>query len=245
MKELIISESWYYFLIAAFCCYIVGCFNFAVLISHFKHKDIRSEGSGNPGTMNMTRTFGLKIGVVNFICDILKGGIPSIVGFLIFKDYVFAGTDFLVSDFAKIFFGLFAIIGHCFPVTMKFKGGKGIASTVGVLWFSLATENLWFILGGLAVILVAFVYIYYFEWGSMGSLMVVAALTIMQTIMFVTRYYNELLNVWFVSTLSIILLINFITWFAHRKNLFRLLAGEEHRTNIKKKKKVKKIDENA
>ena len=137
MKEFYIADGWYWFLIAAVVCYFIGCFNFAVLISHFKKKDIRKVGSGNPGTMNMTRTFGMKIGVLNFFCDLIKGGVPALAGYLIFKDYVFAGTEVLVSDFARYFFGVFVIIGHIFPVTMKFKGGKGIASTFGMFVFAL------------------------------------------------------------------------------------------------------------
>ena len=93
MKEFVFSDKWYLFLIAAVVCYFVGCFNFAVLISHFKHKDIRREGSGNPGTMNMTRTFGVKIGALNLLCDILKGGVPVLVVYFLFRGYVFAGTD--------------------------------------------------------------------------------------------------------------------------------------------------------
>ena len=144
MKEFNISDGWYWFLLAAAVCYLIGCFNFAVLISHFKKKDIREVGSGNPGTMNMTRTFGMKVGAVNFFLDLIKGGVPALAGYLIFKDYVFAGTDILVADFARYFFGVFVIIGHIFPVFMKFKGGKGIASTFGVFVFALSCENWWY-----------------------------------------------------------------------------------------------------
>ena len=91
------AECWYWLVLCAVLCYFIGCFNFAVLISHFKKKDIREVGSGNPGTMNMTRAFGLKVGVFNFACDAIKGGLPALIGWIIFKDYVFAGTDVLVS----------------------------------------------------------------------------------------------------------------------------------------------------
>ncbi|MDE5943724.1 MAG: glycerol-3-phosphate acyltransferase [Clostridia bacterium] len=67
MKVFDFAENWYWFLVAAIVCYLVGCFNFAVIISKIKKKDIRGVGSGNPGTMNMTRSFGLKIGVINFL----------------------------------------------------------------------------------------------------------------------------------------------------------------------------------
>ena len=126
MAEFDFAQNWHYFVIAAIVCYLIGCFNFAVLISRSKKKDIRNVGSGNPGTMNMTRTFGLKTGIINFFCDLIKGGVPALTGYLLFKGFVFKGTDILVSDFARYFFGVFVIIGHIFPVTLNFRGGKGM-----------------------------------------------------------------------------------------------------------------------
>ena len=153
------SELWYWFLIAAVCCYFVGCFNFAVIISKLKKSDIREIGSGNPGTMNMTRTFGVKIGVINFFCDALKGGLPVLAAYFIFRNTYFEGTNIEISDFARYFFGLFVVIGHVFPVTMKFKGGKGIASTLGMFWVSMSCEQWWFVFVGFALLILVVVYI--------------------------------------------------------------------------------------
>ena len=96
--------------------------------------------------MNMTRSLGLKFGAVNFFCDVFKGGLPVLAAYFLFKDYVFENSSVVVSDFARYFFGLFVIIGHIFPVTLKFKGGKGIASTMGAFLFALPCEEWWFIL---------------------------------------------------------------------------------------------------
>ena len=63
MKVFYFSKSWCELLIIAVVCYLIGCFNFARLIARVKHKDITKMGSGNPGTMNMSREFGLKVGV--------------------------------------------------------------------------------------------------------------------------------------------------------------------------------------
>lgn len=235
--ELALKDCWYWFLLAAAVCYLIGCFNFAVLISHFKKSDIRSIGSGNPGTMNMTRSFGLKIGVINFICDALKGGLPVLAAFLIFKDYVFAGTSVSVADFARYFFGVFVVIGHVFPVTMKFKGGKGIASTMGLFAVALACENWWYIFVTVAFLALVFIYIAVTEWGSMGSLIGVAGLTIWQAIIFVVRYQSCLLNGYVVTLLLILLVVNLITWLRHGQNLYKLVAGEEHHTAVFKRKK--------
>lgn len=76
MKELALSQHWYQFVLMGVVCYIIGCFNFAKLIARFKHKDITKIGSGNPGTMNMSREFGLKVGIITFFCDAFKGGFP-------------------------------------------------------------------------------------------------------------------------------------------------------------------------
>lgn len=234
--ELVIAESWYWFLLMAVVSYLIGCFNFAILISHFKNKDIRDIGSGNPGTMNMTRAFGLKLGIVNFVCDAVKGGLPALIGYLIFKDCVFEGTEVLVSDFARYLCGVCVVIGHIFPVTLKFKGGKGIASTLGLFAFSLPCEQWWYVFIVAAIFACVFLYIAITEWGSMGSLLGVSSLTIWQAVVFIIRYSKTLLNGWVIAIFSTLLLINLLTWTAHRKNIYKLLAGEEHKTTVIKHK---------
>lgn len=256
VKTLTFSNSWYWFLLAAVVCYFIGCFNFAVLISHFKKSDIRGVGSGNPGSMNMTRTFGLKIGAINFFCDAIKGGLPALVAWLIFKDYVFEetmvppppGMGYLgfsggvsVADFARYFFGMFVIIGHVFPVTMKFKGGKGIASTMGLFLFSLPCEQWWYFFIVAAFFCLTLLYIALTEWGSMGSLFGVSGLTIWQACIFVIRYEAELADVHtapvIICIFMMLLVINLLTWLRHSTNIYKLLAGEEHRTAVLKHKK--------
>ena len=234
MIDFYVSEKWYYFIIAAAVCYLVGCFNFAVIISQFKNRDIRGEGSGNPGTMNMMRTFGLKVGIINFFCDALKGGLPVLAVYFIFRGSVFAGTNVCVADFMRYFCGLFVVIGHIFPITMKFKGGKGIASTLGLFWVALACEEWWYVFIGFGVLVLVFLYIAVSEWGSMGSLLGVSAFSIWQGITFFNEYNAELTNGWVIACFALLLAINLFTWIAHHKNLYKLLGGEEHRTSIKR-----------
>lgn len=244
MTEFIVSEKWYYFIIAAAVCYLVGCFNFAVIISQFKNRDIRGVGSGNPGTMNMMRTFGLKIGIINFFCDALKGGLPVLAVYFVFRNSVFAGTAVNVADVMRYWCGLFVVIGHIFPVTMKFKGGKGIASTLGLFWVALSCEQWWYVFIGLGVCILVFIYIAISEWGSMGSLLGVSAFSIWQALEFYFEYSGMLANGWVVLCFMLLLAINLFTWIAHHKNLYKLLGGEEHRTSIKRmiNKKLKKKD---
>lgn len=240
MKEFDISQGWYWLLIGAVVSYFLGCFNFAVLISKIKHDDIRREGSGNPGAMNISRRYGLKVGLINFFCDALKGVIPVLVAYFVFRNYYFTGTQVVVSDFMRYFYALFALLGHVFPVTLRFKGGKGISTTIGLLWCSLACEVWWFAFAGLGFFILLFVYAGITEWGSMGSLIGVAGFTIWQAVIFTVRYADMLANAYVALTFMILLALNILTWGAHHKNLYQLMAGEEHRTSLKKMLKKKK-----
>lgn len=240
MKEFSLSAGWYWFLLMAVVCYFVGCFNFAVIIAKTRHKDVHKIGSGNPGTMNMSREFGLKIGLLNFLLDVCKGGVPAMISYFIFRDYVFAGSSVVVSDFTRYFCGVFVIIGHIYPVTMRFKGGKGIASTLGLFWFCLSCENPWYILIAFGGLLCVLGYIIWTEWGSMGSLLGVTGFSIWQGVEFYLRYHAAIANGYVIALFVLLLVLNFLTWVAHRKNIVRLFAGEEHRTSVKKLSKGKR-----
>ena len=228
MQELTFSQNWYWFVLMALVCYFVGCVNFAMIIARTKHKDAHKIGSGNPGTMNMSREFGLKVGLVNFLLDVAKGGVPALVSYFIFRGYVFAGTDVVVSDFTRYF------------CTMRFRGGKGIASTLGLFWFTLGCEQGWFAAVAFLWLVCVLLFIAVTEWGSMGSLLGVTGFSLWQGVIFFLRYEAELQNVWVILIFMLLLLLNFLTWFAHRKNLVRLFAGEEHRTSVKKLSKGKR-----
>ena len=190
--------------------------------------------------MNISREFGLKVGLINFLLDACKGGVPALISYFVFRGYVFAGTDVIVSDFTRYFCGLFVIIGHIYPVTMKFQGGKGIASTLGLFWFCISCENPWYILVTFLCLVCVLGYIAWTEWGSMGSLLGVTGFSIWQGVEFYLRYLADgsvgsgARTAWVAALFFLLFALNFLTWFAHRKNLVRLYAGEEHRTSVKK-----------
>ncbi|MBO5412630.1 MAG: glycerol-3-phosphate acyltransferase [Clostridia bacterium] len=240
MKAFHIAQDWWQLLLVGVVCYLIGCFNFALFISRSKKRDITKMGSGNPGTMNMSREFGLKIGVITFFCDALKGGIPTLVGYFLYREYIFAGTAVAVADFMRYFCGVCVIIGHIFPITMKFKGGKGIASTFGLFWACLSCESPWWILGVFLGYWLIVLFIFLTEWGSLGSLLGVSGFSIIQLVIFAQRYAGVPVNAYLVCTFLFVLALNVLTWCAHRKNLARLFAGEEHHTSIKKLAKKKK-----
>lgn len=239
MKSFSFAQNWWQFVIVAIVCYFIGCFNFARLISRSKNRDITKIGSGNPGTMNMSREFGLKVGLLTFLCDALKGGAPAVIVYFLYRGYVFEGTLTLVSDFARYFSGLLVVIGHIFPVTMKFKGGKGIASTLGLFWACLSCENPWWILFAFLCLIGVVAFIFFTEWGSLGSLLGVTGFSIIQLVIFLLRYGYFAVNAYTVATYLIVFTINLLTWMAHRENLVRLFAGEERHTSIRKLAKKK------
>lgn len=233
MTEWTFAQNWYECVIVAVVCYFIGCFNFARFISRKKHKDVTKMGSGNPGAMNMSREFGWKIGVITFFCDAFKGGIPTLVCHLLFKKYVFTGTEICVADFMRYMAGLFIVIGHIFPVTNKFQGGKGIAATLGTFWIGLACEHAWFLAVGFAFFWLIALYIFLTEWGSMGSLIGTTGFALWQEIMYIVRYGTPN-GVYFALIMLLLFALNILTWWAHRKNLWRLLSGTEHKTSVRK-----------
>lgn len=239
METFSFTQKWWQFLLLAVVCYFIGCFNFALLISRAKNKDITKIGSGNPGTMNMSREFGLKVGVITFFCDAFKGGVPALISYFLYKNYVFEGTTIAVADFTRYFCGLCVIIGHIYPATMHFKGGKGIASTLGMFWLCLGCESAWWLLIGFGIFLGLVAFIFLTEWGSLGSLLGVTGFSIIQAVIFFLRYGNLPVNAYVVSLYAVIFAINVLTWLAHRQNLARLFAGEEHHTSIRKLAKKK------
>ena len=240
MKVFNFSQNWWQFLIMAVVCYFIGCFNFARTISRFKKKDIAKIGSGNPGTMNMTREFGLKIGVITFLCDACKGGVPAVISYFLYRDYYFAETLVRVSDVTRYFCGVFVIVGHIFPVTMHFKGGKGIASTLGLFWFCLPCEWGWWALIGFGFLLFIVFFIFWTEWGSLGSLLGVTGFSIIQMVIFIRRYAALPHSGYIIWLYMLILVLNILTWCAHHANLARLFSGEERHTSIRKLAKKKK-----
>lgn len=239
MKDFVLAQNWWQFLLMAIVCYGIGCLNFAVIFSRLQKRDITKMGSGNPGTMNMSREFGWRLGVATFACDALKAGIPALISYFIYKNYVFAGTDVAVADLTRYWCGLFVVVGHIFPAQLRFKGGKGIAATLGLCWLSLSCENAWWLPIGLGFFFGLVFFILVTEWGSLGSLVGVTGLSIAQMVIFLSRYGEMVFNPYLVATYLIIFIINVLTWAAHAKNLTRLFAGEEHRTSVRKLAKKK------
>ena len=117
------------YIIVAVIAYLLGSISFSVIISKkIAGFDVREKGSGNAGSTNVLRTVGKKAAVLTLICDVLKGVIAVLIATLVGKIWKELDGALLVQ-----LAGIFVIIGHTFPIFFKFKGGKGVATSLGVL----------------------------------------------------------------------------------------------------------------
>ncbi len=209
-------------------CYFLGNINFGRIISRAKHVDLTKKGSGNLGATNMYRNLGAKLGYLTLLLDALKGIIAALVGY-----FVFGGADGIYPDALIGLYscGLAAVVGHIFPVIYKFKGGKGISTTLGVF---LVAEPLVMLI----TFIFCFILVWFVKYVSLASLILVTVGVVVQ-------------NLTLPEPNLVITLLTFaifaLTWFAHRKNIERLIVGKENETNIKAKirrdqKKLEKLE---
>jgi len=216
-----------YLVIAFVVGYFIGNINFARIFCRlFSHKDITEIGSKNPGTTNVLRTRGLGEAMLTLIFEAAKSGGPALGGYYIFEHF-FAGYGNL--SFFLIGFGV--VIGHCFPVFYKFKGGKGVACTFGVFVFH---PMFWW--GAIIVFVCGFVTYLFIRYAFIVNLLAMIALAIYGTVYFVlTEPYQ-----FFIPLLIIIWLNIALLFFTHRGNIKRLLNGTENKIEFRKYLKSKK-----
>ena len=180
--------------------YLLGSIPFGLVLTKiFLKKDIREIGSGNIGTTNVLRTGKKSLAVTTLILDLLKGYFSIIISFTYFEN--------LISYYALICF-----IGHIFPVWLKFKGGKGVATYLGVI---LALSYKFFLIFGVTWLVLSFL----FRYASLSSI-------ISSLIVFVYSYF-------FINNFSLILFIFFvIIIYTHRENIVRLKNSEESKIKL-------------
>ncbi len=196
--------------------YLIGSVNFSVIISkRVAGFDVREKGSGNAGTTNMLRSVGKGAAAITLICDILKGVVA--IGIAMLLGSIIPNVDkALLVQIA----GIFVIIGHTFPVFFKFKGGKGIATSLGILLMI----N-WQI--GLICLVFALVLMALTRMVSLGS--VAAAILYPVLTLFITEHYLVP-----GSYLIFSIIVAVIVLFNHRSNIKRILTGTENRISFKK-----------
>ena len=198
-----------------FISYLLGSVPFAVVVSRAMGlKDPRSYGSKNPGATNVLRTGNKLAAVLTLLGDAVKGWLAVVVA-------AYATTQWSLPSFCVALCAVAVFLGHLFPVFLKFKGGKGVATALGVLlalnpWLALATVGTWLII------------VYVSRYSSLAS--IIAAI-------FAPLYYLLGGNVAWPLDPAIafaIVIISVMLLFRHQANISRLMTGKESRIGSKK-----------
>ena len=188
-------------LIIGIISYLMGSIPFGLILTKtFLKKDIREVGSGNIGATNVLRTGNKSIGYLTLVLDILKAIIPVIYVKFNYPDYLFISS-------------LCAFLGHVFPIWLKFKGGKGVATYLGILF----AINIYF---GLIFIIIWLIIFVLSKYSSLSSL--VASLSIPIYLLILAKYDQVI----FFAIMFVLI------FFTHRENIKRLKNNEETKTKI-------------
>lgn len=191
--------------------YLIGCVQSAFIVGKIFGKiDIRDHGSGNAGMTNVVRVLGAKAGIFVLVFDILKGALA----FNICKFFVDGDASWIIYG---IYGGFGAIIGHDFPFYLKFKGGKGTATTIG---FMLFISPISAIITYIIAILVACVTKYI----SLMSLIIMPLFVVFMTIQKMP-----------IEGIIIMAIVTILCYYQHRENIKRLIKKEERKFSFKKK----------
>lgn len=213
---------WWQILIVCVVSYFIGNISFGRFVAKMEGRDITKVGSGNAGTTNVLRNMGLKYGALTLLLDGLKGYIPAIACYYIF------GHSLTMLYIA----GVSTIVGHIFPVVYKFKGGKGMATMLGVFFAGAPIASI-------ISCFVAYLCWLAFSYGSLACFWLVTSLTVSQGLRVKHTLPSTDAKIICILLFSIFLL----TWFAERGNIQRLMVGTEGKVDLtrttKKKMKLK------
>ncbi len=193
--------------LALVAAYVVGSIDFAVIVARMYGVDIRNEGSGNPGASNVRRTLGRFPGALVFLLDMLKGFIGAAMATIAAADGAAEITHWAFAG------GLAAVVGHCYPVFHRFSGGKGVATSAGMLLWSAPLVGILDIAIWVAVVVVT-------KTASVGSMVVV----IMTIPLLVWQGVAGLSLLW--TGLMLVLVV----W-RHRGNIRRMVSGTEEKVS--------------
>lgn len=208
--------------------YVFGLFQTAYVYGKAHGIDIRNYGSGNSGTTNALRVLGTKAGLIVFAGDCLKCILAILITKLLFG---ISHTD--VVYLLALYTGAGVILGHNYPFYMKFKGGKGIAATAGLV----LAFHPYFIPVGVALFFGAFLITHYV---SLGSILVYAGFMIQMVIsgqigLFTGATQSSLIEMYIITAF-----LTAMAYWKHRENMVRLIKGEERKTYLFKKNKEEK-----
>lgn len=201
-----------YFVISILA-YFIGSISFSVIFSRkFAGFDVREKGSGNAGSTNVLRTVGKKAAILTLLCDVLKGVVAIL--FAIIASKICKDVDI---QMLKYLAGFFVILGHTFPIFFEFRGGKGVATALGVL----ITLN-WKI--GLICLIFALIIMAFTKIVSIGSILAAVLYPILTIFMGEASFWCVVISI----------LIGLLVIFNHRSNIKRLKNGTESKLSFKK-----------
>ncbi|MCW5649177.1 MAG: glycerol-3-phosphate 1-O-acyltransferase PlsY [Ramlibacter sp.] len=204
-----------YPILAMLGAYLLGSLSFAVLVSRAMGlKDPRTFGSGNPGATNVLRSGSKPAAIVTLLLDALKGWVPVVLVQML-------GKPLGLEDGTVALVGLAAFLGHLWPVFFRFKGGKGVATFIGVVFgihpgLGLATGVTWLIIA------------FFFRFSSLASLVAAAFAPIYYLLGDRVAWYSEK------SILFALFMMGLLLAYRHRENINRLLEGKESKIGGKK-----------
>jgi glycerol-3-phosphate acyltransferase PlsY len=204
------------YILMALVAYLIGSVNFSVIISkRVAGFDVREKGSGNAGSTNMLRSVGKGAAALTLVLDIAKGLVAILIAFLIGKISDEANAAVLVQ-----LAGFFVVLGHTFPVFFGFRGGKGVATSLGVLLFINP-------LIGVICLVFALAVMAFTRMVSLGSIM--AAILFPVLTIFIKDGYiaDGYTYVFFGIAMAVLVIFN------HRANLKRIYTGQENRLSFK------------
>jgi len=215
------TTTWICWLFAA---YLSGSIPFGLIVGRAKGKDIRKHGSGNIGATNVGRVFGTKWGAICFTLDVLKGMLPVLAYKMIVINSNESG-DTALATIGWMTIAAATILGHIFPIWLKFKGGKGVATGLGALL------GLWPVmtLAGVLVAALWFVVVYTTGYVSLGSIIAVAALPLLVTVIALTMNHLAITQLTIYITLTTLLAA--VVILRHKSNITRLRTGTENKVS--------------
>ncbi len=210
--------DWLMAIVCAVVGYLIGCISFGYITSKlFRGKDIREVGSGNAGTANVIRNYGWAVGLATFVGDVAKGAAAALIGGVILPQFSAGGISVFSMaaqhgvPIGALIAGVAAVIGHIWPVFLKFKGGKGVASSLGVFLVIMPLQTVVVFAVCAAIIAIT-------RFVSLGSLIGTALMVASSVLFFFGDYWHH------VASLILFVLV----WYSHRANLKRLAEGKEN-----------------
>ncbi len=212
------------YIIMAIIAYSIGSINFSVLVSRkMAGFDVREKGSGNAGSTNVLRTVGKKAAVITLVCDILKGIVAVLISILIGKIAKECSSAILVEIAA-----LAVVLGHTFPIFFEFRGGKGVATSLGLVLIINWKIGLICLVFALALMAITRMV----SLGSISAAVLFAVLTLFIRDSYIVEYEASFI-------IFGILLAAFVV-FNHRSNLKRIISGTENKLSFSKKEEPAK-----